>query len=350
MLSDTMVCMSDPIDDANRILEREGIPVRFQSVGKAPGQGVVAEVVHVEASQSLGAKSVVIYPSDRLARVLQQELPAGAFIFADSISPSLAASLRNQGVMYLDKRGNCFIDAAPLLVDVRGRTQRAAPAARSKTGAQNLFTPRRAQVSGLLLSCPEYLDKPTRSIAVSSGTAVGTTVQTLGLMMDAGYIFKTSRGFQFQPDKLDGLIDTWADTYPQGLGARLELYRGSGDAANLHGVEPLGFISGENAVPSLVHGGWSVDVYLRDSNQLKMLLTQMRLRKDPAGEVAIREAFWQLDGGVVDPELVLTEGGFAGWPPALSMVVYADLRASKDPRLGEVSVQVKKQIVGKICG
>ena len=101
MLSDTMVCMSDPIDDANRILEREGIPVRFQSVGKAPGQGVVAEVVHVEASQSLGAKSVVIYPSDRLARVSQQELPAGAFIFADSISPSLAASLRNLSLIHI---------------------------------------------------------------------------------------------------------------------------------------------------------------------------------------------------------------------------------------------------------
>ncbi len=353
--------MRNVVEVANRVLEREDLPLRFRSA-EPEKDAEVNDRVNVRVVDSREQPGFPAFETTLHYRELgtnmsrSQKLESGAFVYCPRITPSWADHFRQHGIMYLDERGNCFIEKGQLFVDVRGRTrsagssrQAANPAVRTQSSAaQNLFAPRRAQVSGLLLSRPELLGAPTREIAQESDTSVGTTVQTLGLLLEAGYLFKADGGFRFEPDKLGPLIDAWADAYPAALGKRLELFRGHAEVESFEGLSPLGSVSGERAVPELVRGGDSVDIYLGHESDLTEVVRHARIRRDPLGNVIVRRAFWRSVAGV-EEDAVRTGGeAFSGWSYALSMLVYSDLRATRDSRLLEVAEHVKKRILGGI--
>ena len=177
---------------------------------------------------------------------------------------------------------------------------------------------------------------------------MGTTVQTLNLLVDSGYLFKTEIGFRFAPDRLVGLIDAWADAYPAALGRRLELFRGRAEIENFREISPLGAVSGEHAVPELVRGGDSVELYLADESDLKGLIRDSRIKPDPSGNVVVRKIFWQFSDLPEATTGTVGQGVFADWQYALNVVVYSDLRATQDPRLIEVADDVKTEMLEKI--
>ncbi len=353
--------MNHIIGDANRVLEREGLPLRLraskQSIEGPTEDGLSVCIFDPRSAKHFQSIATILYrPELGLSVPRSPSFEAGEFVFSPRITPSWADYFRRHGVMFLDGRGNCFVDQGGLYVDVRGRTlsgtgSRQAVkrvASRQVSSAQNLFTPSRAQVSGLLLSCPDLLGATTREISRQSGTSMGTTVQTLNLLVDSGYLFKTEIGFRFAPDRLVGLIDAWADAYPAALGRRLELFRGRAEIENFREISPLGAVSGEHAVPELVRGGDSVELYLADESDLKGLIRDSRIKPDPSGNVVVRKIFWQFSDLPEATTGTVGQGVFADWQYALNVVVYSDLRATQDPRLIEVADDVKTEMLEKI--
>ena len=161
-------------------------------------------------------------------------------------------------------------------------------------------------------------------------------------------MFKTEGSFRFALDRLVGLIDAWADAYPAALGRRLELFRGHADVENFREISPLGTVSGEQAVPELVRGGDSVELYLADEAALKDLIRVGRIKPDQSGNVIVRKAFWQFSDSSEALIGTVGQGVFADWQRALQAVVYSDLRATQDPRLIEVADAVKAKMLEEI--
>ncbi|MGP6174624.1 type IV toxin-antitoxin system AbiEi family antitoxin [Corynebacterium sp. A21] len=311
---------------------------------------------------SLSVRAISITDSKILAH-LPGQFRGNEFVLAPAITPRLAEQMRKRGIMFADKRGNCFVSCPGVLIDTRGRTESATSVRgrgskeslprRGERRTASLFTPRRAQVSALLLSYPSLLHASIREVALSADVSVGTANQTLDLLNEAGYLRKTLAGYRI--DNVDTLLDAWAHAYPTGLGTNRQVFRGAGDLDRLTDVEPLGWVSGESAVPDLVYGGHTAHLYVADEQASKNIIRTARLRRDGTAEVVIRSAFWhptsyqQLENRQPSPPHQ-GKGPLEMWPRAPLAVIYADLMSVDDPRLSEVAQQIKSEIKERIDG
>ena len=303
----------------------------------------------------------VLVTEPKILRHLMWKFDKKDFVLAPIIPPRVADQLRQNGIMFADQRGNCFVSWPGVLIDIRGRMGSMGSArgksredSLSNRGGQrtaSLFTPRRAQVSALLLSSPSLLRAPIREVAGEANVSIGTANQTLDLLTGAGYLRKTRAGYRI--DNFDTLLDAWAHAYPTGLGANQQVFRGVGNIDRLADLKPLGWVSGERAVPELVSGGRTAHLYAWSESAIKDIIRAARLRQDDTGEVIIRSAFWhsaaQLRLEVDRPRLShRVEDPLATWPRAPLPVIYADLLSVGDPRLSEVAQEVRNKIKERI--
>lgn len=311
---------------------------------------------------SLSVRAISITDSTVLPHLLWK-FRGNEFVLAPAITPRLAEQMRTRGIMFADKRGNCFVSCPGVLIDTRGRTEsttsihgRGRKESLPRQGGHrtaSLFTPRRAQVSALLLSYPSLLHASIREVALSADVSVGTANQTLDLLTEAGYLRKTRAGYRI--DNVDTLLNAWAHAYPTGLGTNRQVFRGAGDLDRLTDVEPLGWVSGESAVPDLVYGGHTAHLYVADEQASKNIIRAARLRRDDTAEVVIRSTFWhpsnyqQLENTQPSPPHQ-GSGPLGMWPRAPLAVIYADLIAVDDPRLSEVAQHIKSEIKERIDG
>ena len=113
--------MDPNVEGANLVLKREGFPFRLEPIGSVAqasaedGMSVcIADAHDAERFQRFKTK---MYQPDLGASLPRLPLfEADAFVFAPRITPSWAEYFRRHGVMYLDERGNCFIDKAGCLL------------------------------------------------------------------------------------------------------------------------------------------------------------------------------------------------------------------------------------------
>lgn len=279
-------------------------------------------------------------------------------ILAPTITPRIADDLRRNRIMFADERGNAFVSWPGVYIDIRGRignTESLRRHAGPRVGVSkaprtaSLFTPRRAQVSALLLSRPELLNKSVRDIARESGVSVGTAKQALDLLSEAGYLRVSSHGHH-RIQNVESFLDAWAHAYPTGLGTNQQIFRGTGDIGKLGRLEPLGWISGEQAVPELVRGGNTAHLYVDGVEASRKIIGAARLRQDDHGEVMIRSSFWlPLINHQVEKNETLhsseVESVFELWPRAPRAVIYADLLSVNDPRLAEIAGKIKEELI-----
>ena len=202
--------------------------------------------------------------------------------------------------MFADKRGNSFISADNILLDVRGRTgdaravaERSRGPLRERKPTASIFTPRRAQVSAMLLSYPVLLEASIRDIAEMASVSVGTASLTLDLLVESGFLGKTRNGYRIE--EVEMLLDAWGHAYATGLGAAREVFRGAGEPDRLGSLAPLGWVSGETAVPELVQGGRTAHLYVAGDGEAREVIRSARLRRDGTAGVVIRSAFWTQD-------------------------------------------------------
>lgn len=277
----------------------------------------------------------------------QTRVASHEILLAPAITPRVAERFRELDQAFADGRGNCYINRPNLYIDVRGRTTAGnsqVSSSRRRRGTASLFTPQRAQVSAALITTPELLRAPIRELASAACTSVATAHKTLSLLVDSGYLEGEPAFYRFA--NVRGLIDAWVHSYAGGLGARRELFRGSGDTELFKQGPPLGWISGEPAVSTEILGGQSAHFYVENPAEMARIVKGARLRADPQGNVVIRSSFWSPRTRNTS---ALTQSTWS-WPVAPAIVVLADLRSVGDPRVSEIAGELETRIAGDLGG
>ncbi len=259
-------------------------------------------------------------------------VPYPRLIVGDHISRRSAAAYRGAGIQFVDARGNAFITFGSVLVDVQGRTESvdssAKAIARDRTSPQptNLFSPGRAQVILALLAWPELAGGRIREIAHAAGLSVGQTHDALGRLEQAGFLIPTSRTLTRKGE----LLDYWTAAYPAGLGRRLEIAQYHGDLAReVQSGSPI-YLSGESAEGVDIARPATLTVYLDGADSGLPIRNRWSRSPDRKPNIFVRRKFWTSPHP--HDEDSSTKVHNAPWP-----LVYADLSATGDARLGEVA-------------
>jgi hypothetical protein len=197
-----------------------------------------------------------------------------------------------------------------------------------------------------ILSRPRGLHLSVRDLAMSVGVSVGTAHAVLDYLADAGYTYEhdgllaVRRGGE--------LLDRFAEAYASRVHHKLTMGRfapaGSGDVLDI-----VREVVSEAAVGEVVLGGEAaaalLDLEFRNEDlsvyltreQVEEVLRRWRLRPEEDGPIELRERFWQ--PAVVGPE----RSGLAPSP-----LVYADLRASGEPRQVEAADKLRRTDAGMV--
>lgn len=264
-----------------------------------------------------------------VAAVDQTRLSAPLLIVGARATARSAEALHAAGIQYADASGNACVTFGDVYVEVRGRRAKdlvdepVQPAPK----ATNIFSARRAQVICSLLAWPSLAHARIKDIAEAAGVSMGQAHDTVNQLQKAGFMGPS--GLRRQDD----LLELWTSAYPTGLGATLELQRFVGDPSPglVVGADKRApALSGEAAVHDLLGRQLTLTVYVTGFDL--GLAVVNRWRRDPQRppNLFVRRRFWS---ETVEPAEQNAQGQeLAPWP-----LVYADLRASGDPRLVEVS-------------
>ena len=255
------------------------------------------------------------------------ELPT--LVFRPYVSPRTAEVFRRSGVQYLDFAGNAWVEFGDVLIDVRGRP-RPLEARQQAPVSGNLFSRGRAQVIFALLAWPQLWDEPQRDLARAAGVSVGQAHNTLALLAEAGYDGVGPRQGQ------TALLDLWAAAFPTGLARHLSLasYRGEVDTFKPTKDAEEVWLSGEQAVSDLLRPA-SMTLYVKELDPRLAIVN--RWRSDGEPNVIVRQKFWNAP----DDDAPAPGVHEAPWP-----LVYADLLASRDPRVRGTATEWRDRHAG----
>lgn len=339
------------VESINDGLSDALVPIRLEDLWDNRGDNVRFVEAVLTFDESAGRERIVVPAVILEATLTKREAERfareGALVIAQQIPPSAADALRRSGTMFVDQRGNCYYQDGRRLIDIRGRTggPKHEKGRRQQSRALNLFTPKRSQVAAVILSYPRVLSLPVGDIAKTAGVSFGTVVNTLKVFVETGYLTRHGTTHVVARGRFGTFLNAWADAFPTGLAAHLEVFRGEGDAARLSGELGDAWVSGEAAVPEKVKGGDSLHLYIENPQKLSSYLRKGRLRYSDSGEIVMRSAFWNLTrilpGGMDSSRINTVAGPLPRVPLAL---LYADLRTSGDPRLREISETIFEEL------
>jgi len=253
--------------------------------------------------------------------------PHDSLLVTDYITPPLADELRRRGIQFVDSAGNTFLSGTGLFVFVAGRKlrkrQRPVPTPR-------VFRTTGLKVTFALLSLPDLVNKPQRDIAASAGVALGSVPVILDGLRELGFVDDV-RGQRRLLDP-ERLLRQWTEGYARSLEPTLELSRFSAADAKWWRRADISKHSaqwgGETAAALLHRHLVPEQAVLYAARVPSRLLVEHRLKADPAGNVVVRQRFWNFEMPWKRQDLV---------PPLL---IYADLIAAGDGR----SLAAAKQI------
>ncbi|NMO50912.1 hypothetical protein HH310_06860 [Actinoplanes sp. TBRC 11911] len=257
-----------------------------------------------------------------------------ALILGNHISRRSAAAFRDAGIQFVDALGNAFISFGDVLVEVQGRAETSLRLSNETHTVRqhrpaNIFSSRRSQVIMSLLAWPELSTAKVREVATAAGVSTGQAHDALTQLQDAGFLVAGSKRLH----QIDRLLDLWTAAYPRGLSEKLEIATYYGDPTRpVSGLPPAQpyYLSSESAKGSGIVRPATLTVYL-DYLEPK-LPVRNRWDADPGrpANIFVRRKFWTSPHA--DDEAAAAEGRNAPWP-----LVYADLMATRDARLGEVA-------------
>lgn len=275
---------------------------------------------------------VEIKPVDRFqtpAQVKTQlarytELP---LLVAPFISTETARHCRNLHLSFIDTAGNAYLQAPGLFVYVTGQP-------RPKGEKESRF--RAVGSAGLrvtfaLLSRPELLHAPYREIAHAAEVALGTITPVMRDLEARAFLTGDQQRVLLDPRRL---VEEWVTHYPITLRPKLHprRFEATKEGFARADLKTLGaYWGGELAAERLTQFLKPAAFTIYTRTPVDWLVSALRLRASPAGNLEVLDAFWNFEPDPKYPDLV---------PPVLA---YADLLATRDGRNVEAANLIYEQ-------
>ncbi|GAB3627358.1 hypothetical protein PTE30175_02046 [Pandoraea terrae] len=260
-------------------------------------------------------------------------------LVAPYLSMTLAEQCVQRGLRFIDLAGNAYLSDDSTHICIIGKKPNETtlhdmtipPALRAGGNASSL------RLTFVVLSRPDLLNCSYRELATISGIALGAVGTQLGQLRERGHLVDDAR-FGRRIVARSALRDEWVTNFPLRLLPKLNAMRFRAENPDWWRDAELGanqaWWSGEVAAATLANAirPATQTVYVKPEIRREWLLTQAkrhRLRADPAGPIEILDAFWDF-GEYAET----TEFG-------PSLLVYADLVRSRDPRNVEASQVIR---------
>jgi len=264
-------------------------------------------------------------------------------LIAPKLTDAAANNCKELGLNFIDLAGNAYINEPGLFIFIKGQKQELHqnnPMNHFKGG--KALTPTNLRMVFALLCNPEMLNAPYREIAKVAGIALGAVgwgfndLAARALTLGDG---KKNNRVLIQHEKL---IQEWVTNYPIKLRPKLNPKRFKANNLdwwkNLDVKQYEAQWGGEVAADRLTHylkpNFYTLYLHGKDiKKNLNKLIVENRLVPDPMGDIEILEAFWDFDAADFLPETVPT------------LLVYADLIASNDPRNLETAKMIYERLI-----
>ncbi len=292
--------------------------------------------------------AVVIKNVDRFATVAQvkhqlEGIVERPLLIAPRLTDAAADNCKELGLNYIDLAGNAYINEADLFILIKGQKQVVYPNNQMNYFKGNkTLTPTNLRMVFALLCNPEMLNAPYREIAKVAGIALGAVgwgfndLAARALTLGDG---KKNNRVLIQQEKL---IHEWVTNYPIKLRPKLNPRRFKANNLdwwkNLDVKQYEAQWGGEVAADRLTHylkpNFFTLYLHGKEfKKNMNKLIVENRLVPDPNGDIEVLEAFWDFDDADFLPEIVPT------------LLVYADLVASNDPRNLETAKMIYDRLI-----
>ncbi len=243
--------------------------------------------------------------------------PFPMLLLAPSIGGPLGAKLREAGVHYLDRSGNCYIAFGNLYIHIEGQKSPKQPSTDKglrSAGYQVLFC---------FLAQPKLLNATMRAVAAAAGVSRQPVFDTKHRLIDDEYLIKTGSAFRWIPRRIDDALSLWLHGYEttvrpslvRGIYRTSDVSPGDLESRIVSTFEKIGiaeFLWGGSAA------GYRLTRYYRGERTVVHvhatpgdLRQQLHLLSDPRGNLVLMDAFgeinWKAEGETVHPLLVYSE-------------------------------------------
>jgi len=256
----------------------------------------------------------------------------GEILVAERVTPKAADALREQGIPFLDRAGNVFLQEGDVFLFITGRKVSSRP---NSKPAVRAFRPKGLQVTFALLCQTELLNAAYRDIAIQADVALGTVTGVMQDLERLGYIRRTDRKRLWEDKGL--LYEDWAKGFTRELRPRLNPRRYRVEEADWwERVDPreYGFrLGGEAGAARLTGYLRPKGATLYGAGDFRALAADIRPVKDETGNLEVLDPFWGDE---------LAEEWGETVPPLL---VYADLLANPLGRLQEVAAMIREDFL-----
>ena len=284
---------------------------------------------------------------DRFATVAQvkhqlEEFKKRPLLIAPKLTDAAADKCKELDLNFIDLAGNAYVNAPGLFIFIKGQKQdlyQNNPMNHFKGG--KALTPTNLRMVFALLCNPELLNATYREIAKVAGIALGA--------VGWGFTDFAHRGFTLggtpkdnrvlvQPEKL---TQEWVTNYPIKLRPKLNPQRFRANNTDwwknldvrYYNAQWGGEVAADKLTNYLKPNFFTLYLHGKDmKTNMTKLIVDNRLIPDPKGDIEILEAFWDFDDDFL-PEIVPT------------LLVYADLVASNDPRNLETAKMIYDKVI-----
>jgi hypothetical protein len=268
-------------------------------------------------------------------------LHGSAVLITRSLSSAMAEQCRELNIQFVDHAGNCFLRQPGLFVFVSGLKD----TTKGKQATARGLTPAALRVVFAVLTRPSILNNNVRRIAEVASVSRGAAGAALIMLEEIGF-FTSARSGRRVLAMPERWLDTWTEGYLGRMRPKLEKHRMSAPSpipALLERVSPQMrevALGGEAAAAyrnmGLKPGALTLYVDLEDPNVMRHLAQELKLRRDPDGQIELVNMFWNTK------ELQC-------FPTVPDALIYADLVGTGDERAMEIATYLRKEICAYVA-
>lgn len=261
-------------------------------------------------------------------------------LITGALSRAMAEQCRELDIQFIDHAGNCYLQQPGLFVLVAGIKE----TSKRKQAAGRGFTPAALRVVFAVLTRPEILSGNVRRIAEVASISHGAAATALIVLEEAGFFTSAPSGRRMLalPERW---LDTWTEGYLGRIRPKLEKYRMSAPVPVSVALERISpqwreVVPGGEAAAAvrelgLKPGALTLYIDLGDPAVMRDLVQELKLRRDPEGNIELVDMFWNTSA-------------LPSFPTVPDALIYADLVGTGDQRTKEIATELRKEILANV--